>query len=490
MVYAVLLPVLAGLTGTFLQGCGGGEVTTTRTTTTTTTTSTTTTTTTLEAPQPMPDSDHPIKGICYAALPCFGPGNCGVGYKTPEDMSQPGFENLWGAKGRNDLSIMKAMGANTIRLYHPIGYWSDPGHLAPEPDHSILLDAAKDNRLNVFAAIHQSLPCDAQDNCFVSWKKAVENGLRHGFAVDTKGGGQQEWHSAVWAINMINEVDAMVPSPNFGKQYVKRIISAVDGLLAAERDVGVKGNVNLTSCFTTAIATPLGGGVATVYHGFSSMEAWMKDPLLVPYAPQSGMSIKQLTEEVNRRWVHCMNAQIPWKALRNMVAPDYLRLGYPRPWIIGEMGFNGEHADKLTDDLVSMNDYASNKSTQYLGSFFFQFQTAYFKSGPELNYGMFGLGHKPMGYDVTTTFYSGYPDPKTSKVHKYTYPVQCLTSRLWVFEQNVGCKEKCNHRAQAVAEAFGGTLAGPGLCLQDPPLPPNWNPPAAAQDNEMKLLAV
>jgi hypothetical protein len=217
MVFAVLLPILAGLTGTFLQGCGGGGgVTTpapTTTTTTTSTTSTTSTTTTLEPPQPMPDSNHPIKGVCYAPLPCFGTGNCNVGGRTPEDMTQPGYENLWSAKGRDDLGIMKRLGANMIRLYHPIGYWSDPGHSRPEPDHSILLDAAKENRLNVFGAIHQSLPCDAQDSCFDSWKKAVENGLRHGFAVDTKGGGQQEWHSAVWAINMINEVDAMVPSP-------------------------------------------------------------------------------------------------------------------------------------------------------------------------------------------------------------------------------------------------------------------------------------
>lgn len=427
----------------------------------------------------MPDSDHPIKGICYAPLPCFGIGNCAVGSKTPEDMTQPGYENLWGAKGRDDLGIMKAMGANTIRLYHPIGYWSDPGHLAPEPDHSIMLDAAKEKRLNVFGAVHQSLPC-VGDDCFDSWKKAVENGLRNGFAVNTKGGGQQEWHSAVWAINMINEVDAMIPSPNFGKQYVKRIISAVDGLLAAEKDVGVKGNVNLTSCFTTAIAIPLGSSSqadATIYHGFSSMEAWMRDPLLVPYAPRSGFTIKGLTEEVNRRWVHCMNAQIPWKALKHLVAPDYLRIGFPRPWIIGEMGFNGEHADKLTEDLISMNEYASNKSAQFLGSFFFQFQTAYFKTDSELNYGMFGLGHQNLGVDVTV-------------MHKHTFPVQCLTSRLWVFEQNVGCRDKCNHRAQAVAEAFGGTLSGHGLCLQDPPLPPNWNPPAGPQGDEIKLLAV
>merc|ERR1719195_863203 len=170
---------------------------------------------------------------------------------------------------------MKRMGANAIRLYHPIG------EMDPQPDASGFLDASQAAGLKVFGAIHQYLSCTPDDDCYDSWFKAAQAGLANGFAKDGA------WHPAVWSINLINEVDAHVPV-NDGARQVKRLISAADALFAAERDAGVAGNVNLTSCFTTAIAKPLGGGPYTIYHGFSSMEAWIKDPALAHYSPHSG----------------------------------------------------------------------------------------------------------------------------------------------------------------------------------------------------------
>jgi len=363
---------------------------------------------------------------------------------------QAGYENLWSSKGRDDFGIMKALGANAVRLYHPIGYESDP-HIQngkqPEVDHSLVLNAAKNSGLNVFAAVHQDLPC-VNDDCFSSWSAAVKRGLTSGFSQNSR------WHPAVWAVNMINEVDAMVPNQDAHK-YIKRIVSAVDGLLAAEQSQGVKGNVNLTNCFTEGTAKPLGNDSPSVYHGFSSMEAWIKDPSLIDYVPKSTPSLTALAREVDLRWVHCVNAQVPWSGLKPIV-DNYERF-LPRPWIAGEMAFQNVAADDMQKQLEDMSAYAAG-GHGFAGTFFFQFQTAYFKGvGSELNFGMFGLGSKSLKYSVN--LWQGKSEP-----------VQCLTSRLWPFDQPG--KSKFNHRAQAVAKSWGGNLVGDGLCLDSPPLVP------------------
>lgn len=64
-----------------------------------------------------------------------------------------------------------------------------------------------------------------------------------------------------------------------------------------------------------------------------------------------------------------------------------------------------------------MHEYAES-GNGFMGTFFFQFQTAYQKGGAELNFGMFGLGEEML--NVSETF---------------GQPVHCLTSRLWAFEQ-------------------------------------------------------
>lgn len=360
-------------------------------------------------------------------------------------MAQDGYRPQWDASGRDDLGIMKRMGANAIRLYHPIG--EEPG---TQPDHGGLLDAAGKQGLKVFGAVHQYLSCTDEDDCYSNWNTAVAHGLKAGFA---KGG---VWHEAVSAINMINEVDAIVPFQEGGRQ-VKRIISAVDGLLMAEKAAGVRGTVNLTSCFTTAIAQPLGDGPSSVYHGFSSMQYWIDHPSSVTYTPKFG-SMTDLAREIDRRWMHCVNAQIPWKnGLEGMIAANYAPF-MPRPWFIGEMGFNGQHQDVITQELTDMHTYAQS-GKGFAGSYFFQFQTAYFKTGAELNFGMFGLGADIVG--------------KTGTLKGRTFDIHCLTSREYAFEQpDSGCKEECDYRAKAVVKAFGGEISGSGVCLDAPPLKP------------------
>merc|ERR1712087_426184 len=147
---------------------------------------------------------------------------------------------------------------------------------------------------------------------------------------------------------------------------------------------------------------------------------------------------------------------IPWEnGLKGMLADQYAPL-LPRPWFVGEMGFNGVHGDVIERELDAMHRYAQ-EGHGFLGTFFFQFQTAYWKGGSELNYGMFGLGAPQVG--------------TTGKFGDQDFPVHCLTSRQWAFEQpGSGCKDECNHRAKAAARAYGGEISGNGVCLEEPPL--------------------
>jgi len=182
----------------------------------------------------------------------------------------------------------------------------------------------------------------------------------------------------------------------------------------------------------------------------------MQTPALVEYTPRSG-SMADLAKELDSRWVHCINAQIPWeRGLKEMLADHYAPL-LPRPWFIGEMGFNGIHSDVIERELDAMHRYAL-EDNGFLGTFFFQFQTAHWKGvGSELNYGMFGLGAPQVG--------------TTGKFGDKDFPVHCLTSRQWAFEQpSSGCRSECNHRAKAVAKAFGGEISGHGVCIEEPPL--------------------
>merc|ERR1712060_305121 len=160
----------------------------------------------------------------------MGGGACGA----PEDMAQEAYRAQWGAEGRDDPGIMKRMGANAIRLYHPIG------ELWRQPESRGFLDASEAAGLKVFGAVHQYLSCP-EDDCYESHFRAIQDGLASGFARDGA------WHSAVWAINLTNEVDAHVPFTDPVRQ-VKRLISAADAVFAAEQTAQISGNVDADTC--------------------------------------------------------------------------------------------------------------------------------------------------------------------------------------------------------------------------------------------------
>lgn len=87
-------------------------------------------------------SGAPLRGIAYAPLPCT------EGCFTSEDMLQEGYQPLWGAPpARDDLQVIKDLGANTVRLYHSIGL-EGPGN------HGLFLDRAGTLGLDVMPGYH------------------------------------------------------------------------------------------------------------------------------------------------------------------------------------------------------------------------------------------------------------------------------------------------------------------------------------------------
>merc|ERR1712151_1209112 len=80
--------------------------------------------------------------------------------------------------------------------------------------------------------------------------------------------------------------------------------------------------------------------------------------------------------------------------VKEKIFDNYARFS-PIPWFIGEYGANNQPRLRIKGDLEDMQT-AAEQSTDFLGTTFFQFQTAYWmgsRNGPGFGrYGLFSLG--------------------------------------------------------------------------------------------------
>lgn len=323
----------------------------------------------------------PVRAIAYGALPCSPSAPCVKGLPS-EDDSQSGYEAQWGSRGRDDLATMKALGANAVRLYHSLG-------LGIEQQHLQFLDRAAALQLNVFAGVHSDQPalCNHFD-CFEYVKQAALAGFRTGFRDG------DSWHKAVACIILLNEPDFYDADPLCSPRgpwcRVKAAISALDGLLAAEKEAGVSaGRVRLSVTWSFAMRDSIDGKVSGPgIFGFQDMLVAIDNPSIAQYAPI--MPLSDLQHAFHSRWLHGLNTQAPWTFVHEFVSQHYAQFK-PLPWFIGEYGANGQTEEVIKSDLLSMDQHARGDES-FLGAAVFQFQTAYEKSGTELNFGLFSLG--------------------------------------------------------------------------------------------------
>lgn len=407
------------------------------------------------APGPAPPAPlgplQPLTGVSYVALPCTNEdaGRCQQGALPSADLMQEGYTPQWGAKSRDDLGTIQQLGGNAVRLYAALGIESDH-------DHGAFLDRAKELGVHVLAGFYTPNLCPDFD-CFDAWKQGAIAGFKKGFAKDGK------WHPAVSTVVIVDEPDLLnfggnpPPSCPVGQEAkcrVKAALSALDGVLAAEKEYGVDSNgTNLTVVWSSNMQDSIDGTIkqGIGYFGFQDMKVGTADPSIAGYSPQT--SNAALKAAFDTRWVHGMSTHSPWSFVKEKVLHEYEKLGFgPTPWFIGEYrGSDEQTHDDIKGDLTGMLSEA-NKGGLFQGTVFYQFQTAYEVPGTDL-YGMFGLGN-------TTVTPSATGDVCAEDVN--TRASVCDTWDVYCLDPSAGV----NTRASAAAEAWGGKVAGPGLCSQ------------------------
>jgi len=388
-------------------------------------------------PHAMPDGlVRPLRGITYAPLPCTSEG-CGNHGLPSTDFLQAGYQAQWGLEGRDDLGVMAKLGANAVRTYHALG-------LKVHKDHGGFLDYAQSLGLQVLPGFHTQLanePTECPDfDCFETWKAATLHGFKTGF----KQG--DEWHPSIGALTLLNEPDYFEGAPKCNGRGqacgLKAALSALDGVLAAERELGIANvsRVKLTVAWSFGLRTSIDGKVSGPgIYGFQNIVAGIQDPSLAGYHPRS--SAEELAEAFRTRWVHCVNTNSPWDFVRENIGSAYDQF-LPTPWFIGEYGASQQPEAIIRNDLMDMQREAEAGGA-FMGVAFHQFQTAYWKGGSGMSFGIFALQDEK----VTET---AWISDRVANIWR-AWPVHCLTPEL-PFQGSRG------RRAQAVASAWGGVV--------------------------------
>jgi len=364
----------------------------------------------------------PLRGIAYGALPCREHA-CADSGQVSEDMLQSSYAGQWSASGRDDLGTIARLGGNAVRLYHSLG-------LGGDSDHSGFLNRSAEVGVNVLAGYHTYNPCPDFD-CFESWRQATLHGFQNGFRRE------DGYHPAVSALILLNEPDLVHPGSHAAGR-IKLVLSALDGILAAETEAGVTaGRVRLTVTWSFAMHDALDGKFTGVTEwGFQDTATGVSNPAAVGYSPRCSRA--ELVHAFRTRWVHGLNTQAPWDFVEAMIGGEESKFA-PIPWFVGEYGANGQMAATIQRDLENIARKAQ-VDDMFLGAAFFQFQTAYFKGGSEMNFGLFGLGEQKFA-------------------ESSDLPVRCLSAHLSWLPGSMG------DRASAVAAAWHGSLEGvKGLC--------------------------
>merc|ERR1740121_1171707 len=274
-----------------------------------------------------------------------------------------------------------------------------------------------------------------------------------------------QWHPAISALILLNEPDFFGSDPNCQPSgawcRVKAMLSALDGVLAAEREAGVKAShVRLTVTWSFGMMPSIdkvesGPGL----FGFQDTIAGIANPQIADYTPRT--SQQELEHAFKTRWMHGVNTQAPWSFVKEVIGNKYADRFSPIPWFIGEYGAMGQPATTIQSDLEDMQTTAETEGSDFAGAAFFQFQTAHFKGGSELNFGLFTLGSEKLWEIDPPCDIVGQLQPFRCPT---TWPVYCLSDDLTWLPGSIG------HRAEAVAAAWHGSLQkvknGPGYCKQ------------------------
>ncbi|CAK8992582.1 unnamed protein product [Durusdinium trenchii] len=371
-----------------------------------------------------------MKAISYGPVPLKAAGRI-----PQDDWMVEAAKPMWGPRGRDDLHVMKQLGANTVRLY---------GN-NPNQSHEGFLDEAHRQELKVVAGMSdfpyiQMDPgrCIETDyDCFNQSRDSYALNLKTGFLTE-----YQEYHPALAYFILINEPDLKMPSTSTTvaggpEQMARAVVSAFDGLLEAEKMANITGDlINITATFSYAVCIvceelsylPALGQMATLVDAMMNPESY-------GYEPRNNV-----TEAFWSRWTHSFNTNNPARDLKAQFFDRYPEHFPSTPVFVAE--YHSVILQYLTpvvtlqEDLAEVIDMA-NTSDLFLGISFFQYQVAYWKGGTEMDFGIFGLGN----FLIAEMPYYGH-----------TYDIWCL-------EPQVSHNTPGSTMPQVLTEAYDG----PGL---------------------------
>ncbi|CAJ1459377.1 unnamed protein product, partial [Effrenium voratum] len=353
-----------------------------------------------------------IKGVSYGPVPLKHLAG-GQSLLAQDDWMVEAAKPMWGERGRDDLHVMKQLGANMVRLY---------GN-NPNQSHHSFLDKAHQLGMQVvpgmsdypFIQMPDQKCMDTDYDCFNQSRDLYALNLETGFLTDSK-----EYHPALAYFIVINEPDLKMPpaattTPGGPRQMVKAVVSALDGLLEAEKEANVSGIlINFTATFSYAVCLACDElNYAPALGQMAILEDAMLHPEQYGYEPRNNVSEAYLT-----RWTQSFNTNNPARDLEPQFFSKYPARFPSTPVFVAEY-----HSPilaylrppmTLEEDLEQALSLA-NSSDLFLGIFFFQYQMAYWKGGSEENFGLFGLGD----YRVAEMPYYGT-----------TYDVWCLQPRV------------------------------------------------------------
>jgi len=378
-----------------------------------------------------------IRGVSYGPVPLKSID--GASSLPADDWFCDEATAMWGPAGRRDLRVMRQMGANMVRLY---------GN-NPANDHTNFLDEAWQEGLSVAPGMsdypyYQMVPgsClqETDFNCFSQVKPLYLQNLHNGFLTMDK-----KYHPALKYMNILNEPDLKMPSttdtggPDGPKQMARALISAFDAMLEAEKEAGVTGPlINFTATFSYAICGACGGFTGKPALGqMWTLDDAMRHPEKYDYTP-----LNDITAAYEQRFTHSFNTQNPATDLQHQFLDDYSAHFPTTPVYIGE--YHRVHANQTQDLDLILGLAEANEL--FLGISFFQYQVAYWKTGSEMDFGMFGLGDTVL---ASMPYFGA------------TYNVYCLTPQA--------SPESGMSMPDAVALTYGGSnVESLDLCAKNP----------------------
>eukprot|EP00931_Biecheleriopsis_adriatica_P049740 TRINITY_DN28783_c0_g1_i1.p1 TRINITY_DN28783_c0_g1~~TRINITY_DN28783_c0_g1_i1.p1 ORF type:complete len:867 (-),score=151.28 TRINITY_DN28783_c0_g1_i1:155-2755(-) len=334
------------------------------------------------------DTSGLIKGISYGPSPKLSQSTLPV-----DDFFCDAAKFQWGSRGRGDLRIMKAMGANTVRLYG-----NDP-----EMEHRDFLHYANLLGLNVvpgisdapYLAVPQACVRTGSFNCHDTIKDAYLKNLNKGFLRS-----DNTYHPALSYIIVVNEPDLKLPNLEAPRSFAKAIATAIDGMIDAEHAANVSGQrPNFTATFSFSMCS-----ACTKFADRPALaQMWMlRDAMLHP--AKYGISPNNdLAHFYETRFTNTFNTGNPSWEVKKLFLDHYMQEFPSTPVFIGE--YHNPGNANTESDLRNILSIAK-ASHLLLGVSFFEFQNRLDEAGHSI-WGIFDPQEDP-----TITDLGASPDPE------------------------------------------------------------------------------